>query len=161
MFGIVPGMKYGWPKNLLHWHGIHESTLDICATVPIHFVIADGITAMEGNGPLQGTARELGKVVLADDPVAADATCARLMGFDPLRVQHLSEGGRFLGNLGADRITMLAESLEAPIRPFAVLPDFHYLLARTDSVRSPSRCRRTVVAVKLTGSPFFPAFGRK
>ena len=82
MFGIVPGMKYGWPKNLLHWHGIHESILDICATVPIHFVIADGITAMEGNGPLQGTARDLGKIVLADDPIAADATCARLMGFD-------------------------------------------------------------------------------
>jgi uncharacterized protein (DUF362 family) len=40
MFGIVPGMKYGWPKNLLHWHGIHESILDICATVPVHFVIA-------------------------------------------------------------------------------------------------------------------------
>ncbi|MGD0120439.1 MAG: DUF362 domain-containing protein, partial [Candidatus Binatus sp.] len=33
MFGVVPGMKYGWPKNLLHWHGIHESILDICATV--------------------------------------------------------------------------------------------------------------------------------
>jgi uncharacterized protein (DUF362 family) len=131
MFGVVPGMKYGWPKNLLHWHGIHESILDICATVPIHFVIADGITAMEGNGPLQGTARELGRIVLADDPVAADATCARLMGFDPLRVQHLSEGGRFLGNLRADRITMLAERIEAPIRPFAVLPGFHYLLART------------------------------
>jgi uncharacterized protein (DUF362 family) len=131
MFGVVPGMKYGWPKNLLHWHGIHESILDICATVPIHFVIADGITAMEGNGPLQGTARELGRIVLADDPVAADATCARLMGFDPHRVQHLSEGGRFLGNLRADRITMLAERIEGPIRPFAVLPEFHYLLART------------------------------
>jgi len=131
MFGVVPGMKYGWPKNLLHWHGIHESILDICATVPIHFVIADGIAAMEGNGPLQGTARELGRIVLADDPVAADATCARLMGFDPLQVQHLSEGGRFLGNLRADRITMLAERIEAPIRPFAVLPEFHYLLART------------------------------
>jgi uncharacterized protein (DUF362 family) len=131
MFGVVPGMKYGWPKNLLHWHGIHESILDICATVPIHFVIADGIAAMEGNGPLQGTARELGRIVLADNPVAADATCARLMGFDPLQVQHLSEGGRFLGNLRADRITMLAERIEAPIRPFAVLPEFHYLLART------------------------------
>jgi uncharacterized protein (DUF362 family) len=46
MFGIVPGMKYGWPKNLLHWAGIHESILDICATVPIQFVIADGITAI-------------------------------------------------------------------------------------------------------------------
>jgi uncharacterized protein (DUF362 family) len=63
MFGIVPGMKYGWPKNLLHWHGIHESILDICATVPIHFVIADGVIAMEGNGPLQGTPRDLGKIV--------------------------------------------------------------------------------------------------
>ena len=130
MFGIVPGMKYGWPKNLLHWHGIHESILDICATVPIHFVIADGITAMEGNGPLQGSPRDLGKIVLADDPVAADATCARLMGFDPLQVRHLSEGSRFLGNLRADRITMLAEPVETRIRPFAVLPEFRYLVAQ-------------------------------
>lgn len=129
MFGIVPGMKYGWPKNLLHWHGIHESILDICATVPIHFVIADGITAMEGNGPLQGTARDLGKIVLADDPVAADATCARLMGFDPLRVQHLSDAGRFLGNLKTERITMLGEQPEPVTRPFSVLPEFHYLVA--------------------------------
>jgi len=111
MFGIVPGMKYGWPKNVLHWHGIHESILDICATVPIHFVIADGITAMEGNGPLQGSAHQLGKIVLADDPVAADATCPRLMGFDPLQVRHISEAGQFLGNLREDRITMLGEEV--------------------------------------------------
>jgi len=129
MFGVVPGMKYGWPKNLLHWTGIHESILDICATVPIHFVIADGITAMEGNGPLQGSPRQLGKIVLADDPVAADATCARLMGFDPLQVRHLSEGGHFLGNLREDRIRMLAEEVGAPTRPFSVLPEFRYLLA--------------------------------
>jgi hypothetical protein len=32
-------------------------SLDICATVPIHFVIADGVMAMEGNGPLNGTSR--------------------------------------------------------------------------------------------------------
>jgi len=35
-------------------------------------VIADGIVAMEGNGPLNGAARLVGKIVLADDPVAAD-----------------------------------------------------------------------------------------
>src|ERR1039457_767169 len=86
MFGIVPGMKYGWPKNILHWKGIHRSILDICATAPVHFVIADGVIAMEGNGPLHGTHRHLGKIVLADDPVAADFTCARLMGLDPYRV---------------------------------------------------------------------------
>jgi uncharacterized protein (DUF362 family) len=129
-FDLIPGMKYGWPKNVLHWSGIHESILDICATVPIHFVIADGITAMEGNGPLQGNARQLGKIVLADDPVAADATCARLMGFDPLQVRHLSEGGQFLGNLHEDRITMLGEEVIVPTRPFSVLADFQYLLVR-------------------------------
>src|SRR5262249_17039044 len=30
MFGVMPGIKYGWPKNLLHWKGIHRSILDIC-----------------------------------------------------------------------------------------------------------------------------------
>ncbi|HEY7387532.1 MAG TPA: DUF362 domain-containing protein [Bryobacteraceae bacterium] len=89
MFGIVPGMKYGWPKNVLHWHGIHESILDICATVPIHFVIADGVEAMEGNGPLQGEVRQLNRIVLADDPVAADVTCTRLMGLNHRAIRHL------------------------------------------------------------------------
>lgn len=131
MFGIVPGMKYGWPKNLLHWSGIHESILDICATVPVHFVIADGITAMEGNGPLQGNPRELGKIVLADDPVAADATCARLMGFDPVAVKHLQIAGEFLGNLDERAIEMLAERVSVTTRPFAVLPEFSYLIHKS------------------------------
>ena len=92
MFGIVPGARYGWPKNILHWKGIQESILDLNATVPIDFVIADGIVAMGGNGPLNGTPRPLGRIVLADDPVAADATCARLIGFEPSRIVHIREG---------------------------------------------------------------------
>src|SRR6266581_4061392 len=91
MFGVVPGVKYGWPKNLLHWHGIQQSIVDVVATVPIHFVIADAIVCMEGNGPLAGTARRLDRIVLSDDPVAADATCSRLIGFVPERVPHISE----------------------------------------------------------------------
>jgi len=127
MFGVVPGSKYGWPKNLLHWKGIHRSILDICATVPLHFVIADGIVAMEGNGPLHGTHRHLGKVVLSDDPVAADFTCARLMGLHPERVWHLDHAARFLGNGSADRIALLAEGLPERVVPFNVLPQFAYL----------------------------------
>jgi len=71
MFGVVPGSRYGWPKNVLHWAGIHESILDICATVRPHFVIADGIIAMEGDGPLNGTPKALHTILLADDPAAA------------------------------------------------------------------------------------------
>ena len=127
MFGVVPGARYGWPKNILHWKGIQESILDLCATVPIHFVIADGIVAMEGNGPLNGTARPLGKIVLADDAVAADTTCARLMGFDPDRIVHIHEGSRFLGNASPALIDQVGEIVNAPTKPFQVVPEFRHL----------------------------------
>jgi len=127
--GVVPGARYGWPKNILHWKGIQESILDVCATIPVHFVIADGIMAMEGNGPLNGTARPLGKIVLADDPVAADATCARLMGFEPDRVVHIREGAKFLGNLSPALLDQMGEIPSAPTTPFQVVPEFRHLYA--------------------------------
>jgi uncharacterized protein (DUF362 family) len=129
MFGVVPGARYGWPKNILHWKGIQESILDLCATVPIHLVIADGIVAMEGNGPLNGTPRPIGKIVLADDPVAADETCARLMGFEPSRIVHIREGSRFLGNASRALIDQVGEMVHAPATPFQVVPEFGYLHA--------------------------------
>src|SRR6266705_1613358 len=127
MFGVVPGAKYGWPKNILHWRGIQQSILDVCATVPINFVIADGIVAMEGNGPVSGTPRQLGKIVLSNDPVAADATCARLMGFEPNRVPHIREASRFLGNSSDAAIDHAGERLIPPEIPFEVVPDWRYL----------------------------------
>ena len=129
MFGIVPGSKYGWPKNILHWTGIEESILDICATVPISFVIADGIVAMEGNGPLNGTPRNFRKIVLADDPVAADATCVRLMGFDVSRITHIRDGSIFLGNASPALIDQVAEKVDAPTTPFQTVPEFQHLRA--------------------------------
>src|SRR2546426_7785238 len=98
MFGIVPGCRYGWPKNVLHWAGIHESILDICATVRPHFVIADAIVAMDGDGPLNGSAKTLETILLADDPVAADSILARLLAVEPKRIKHIREGARFIGN---------------------------------------------------------------
>jgi len=98
MFGIVPGCRYGWPKNVLHWAGIHESILDICATIRPQFVIADGIVAMEGDGPLNGVPKNLQTILLADDPVAADSILARLLGSDPNDIKHIQQAGRFIGN---------------------------------------------------------------
>jgi uncharacterized protein (DUF362 family) len=98
MFGIVPGARYGWPKNILHWAGIHECILDICATVRPHFVIADGIVGMEGDGPLNGRGVNLNTIVLCDDPVAADIVCARVLGMIPERIAHIREASTFIGN---------------------------------------------------------------
>src|SRR5438477_7152981 len=69
MFGIVPGNRYGWPKNILHWAGIHESVLDISATICPHFVIADGVVGMEGDGPLNGSPKAMQMILLSDDVV--------------------------------------------------------------------------------------------
>jgi uncharacterized protein (DUF362 family) len=128
LFGVVPGIAYGWPKNVLHWKGIDRSILDINAAVPVHFVIADGIVGMEGNGPLNGAPRRLGRIVLADDPVAADFTCARLMGLNPWHVPHLAQAAEFLGNGAPERIIQLAERLPSAVQPFAVLPEFAHLI---------------------------------
>ncbi len=130
MFGIVPGAAYGWPKNILHWQGIHESILDICATVRPHIVIADGVVAMEGNGPLQGTNRQMNRIVISDDPVAADFTCCHLMGLVPERIPHLAEAANWLGNGSPGRIEQAAEGLPSRVRPFGVLPEFANLVDR-------------------------------
>lgn len=127
MFGVVPGSRYGWPKNILHWHGIQQCILDLCATVPINFVIADAITCMEGNGPLNGSPKQLGSVVLADDPVAADATCARLMGLEPDRVVHIAEAAKFLGNSPPKLMDQVAETVRFPDQPFRLVPEFWFL----------------------------------
>ncbi len=137
MFGVVPGAKYGWPKNILHWKGIQESILDVCATVPVHFVIADAIVAMEGNGPLNGHPRPLNRIVLADDPVAADATCARLMGLDPTRITHIRIGAQFLGNASVERIDQDAEAVCAPANPFEVVLEFQHLRVTGSAQRDP------------------------
>jgi len=115
MFGVVPGTKYGWPKNILHWSGIQQSILDVCA--------------MEGNGPLAGTSRPLHSIVLSDDPVAADATCARLMGFKPERIPYIYEAVKFLGNASTKLIDQLAGQVTAPDIPFKVVPEFEHLRA--------------------------------
>lgn len=130
-FGIVPGAIYGWPKNLLHWRGIDNSILDINAALPVRrFNIVDGIVGMEGNGPIQGTARPTGVVVFGDDPVAVDATCARLMLIDPLRVPYLAEAARFLGNADLEHIDQIAERPDAYAQDFDVLDTFRRLKLR-------------------------------
>lgn len=129
MFGIVPGSCYGWPKNALHWAGLTRSILDINSTVRPDFAIVDGIVGMEGNGPIQGTAKSCGVLVMGDDPVAVDGTCTRLMGMVPERIDYLSHAGLLLGHLQQEKIRQLGESIESVRTPFAVTEPFRRLLA--------------------------------
>jgi len=129
MFGIVPGSCYGWPKNVLHWAGISRSILDINGTVRPDLAIVDGIVGMEGNGPIQGTAKPCGVLVVGDDAVAVDATCARIMGLRPERIEYLAKAGTLLGHLKEEKVRQLAEPISAVRTPFEVLESFRRLQA--------------------------------
>ncbi|MGH7797432.1 MAG: DUF362 domain-containing protein [Candidatus Binatia bacterium] len=125
MFGVVPGTVYGWPKNILHWQGIHGSILDINSSLPLpQFAIIDGIVGMEGNGPLQGQAKGSGVLIFGDDLVAVDATAARVMKIDPQKIKYLANAGEFLGNLAHDRIEQVGERIDKVQQDFQVIDDF-------------------------------------
>jgi uncharacterized protein (DUF362 family) len=127
MFGIVPGGCYGWPKNVLHWAGIHNCILDINAAVRPDFAIVDGIFGMEGNGPIQGVPKQANVLIFGNDPVAVDATCCRVMGLLPEKIKYLAGAGTLLGHLNRDKIEQLGESIEKVRTSFAVLKEFEGL----------------------------------
>lgn len=130
MFGVVPGGCYGWPKNILHWAGIDNCVLDINATVRPDFAIIDGIVGMEGNGPIQGTPKPSGVLIVGDDPVAVDATGTRVMGLLPEKIKYLTQAATMLGHIERDKIKQLGESVESVMTPFAVLEEFRHLSHR-------------------------------
>ncbi len=99
LFGVVPGRKYGWPKNLLHIRGIPHSILDLQHLVKPAFAFVDGITTMEGDGPINGTAKHMGYIIVGQDLAAVDATCARLMQINPHEIDYIKMAGIVVGNI--------------------------------------------------------------
>jgi hypothetical protein len=71
----------------------------------------------------------MGKIILANDPVAADATNARLMGLEADRIVHIRRGSEFLGNDAVASIDQVGENVVLPTNPFQVVPEFMHLYA--------------------------------
>jgi uncharacterized protein (DUF362 family) len=121
LFGLMPGSFYGWPKNFLHWAGINGCIVDITATVRPQFAIVDGIVGMEGDGPIMGTPKYAGVLVMGRNLPAVDATCTRIMGFDPHRVESLSWAEGLLGPIRESQIHQAGEAIAAVRNPFQII----------------------------------------
>ena len=111
LFGVMPGIYYGWPKNVLHQVGIENAILDINATLKPHFAIVDGIVGMEGDGPIMGDPKKAGVIVMGRNFAAVDATCCRIMGIDPYRVSYLERADNWLGPIAEDVIEQRGETI--------------------------------------------------
>jgi uncharacterized protein (DUF362 family) len=119
-FGIVPGSIYGWPKNQLHQIGIDRSIAELHRILPRTFAIVDGVVGMEGNGPIQGVPKQVGVMVMGADLVSVDATCCRIMGIDPERLEYLRLTAE-RGHAELAKIEQRAESVASVQTNFALI----------------------------------------
>ncbi|HEY5998286.1 MAG TPA: DUF362 domain-containing protein, partial [bacterium] len=88
---------------------------DVCAVRRPDLAVMDAIVAMAGDGPTHGRPHPLGLLLASDDPVALDATAARIIGVAPERVEHLRAAvARGLGLLAAEAIRV-----DGPAEPAA------------------------------------------
>ena len=132
MFGIMPGLEYGWPKNKLHTAGVERSILDINYTVRPNFTIVDGVYGIEGNGPIFGTNRHLGVVVMSNDLLAADSVCSKIIGVNPEKVDYLKlaslQPAYNIAPLGTmNYIKVLGENISNVKQDFKLLNEFSHL----------------------------------
>ncbi len=121
LFGIMPGLVYGWPKNVLHHEGIEQSIMDINATVRSRLSIVDGIIGMEGDGPIMGIPKRAGCLIMGTNAVAVDATCVRVMGLNPFGVRYLRLARGVLGPVGEEAVEQRGERIESVRTRFDVL----------------------------------------
>ena len=111
LYGTLPGVIYGWPKNVLHYAGIPQTVVDINASLPPTIAIVDGILCMEGDGPILGTPKPMGLLAIGLNPTAVDATLARITGFDPRKVPYLALAEGRLGPIDERAIVATRRTL--------------------------------------------------
>jgi uncharacterized protein (DUF362 family) len=124
LYGCIPGRKYGWPKNVLHYHGIDNCILDINRLLKPALQVVDAVVAMEGDGPIMGTAKNTNFVMLGTDAVATDATCARIMGLKIENVPYLRVAGEVIGNTNPDHIKVFGTEVAQVATEFKPAPCF-------------------------------------
>jgi len=81
------GATIGRDKGRFHRLGINESIVDINLYKRPDLAVIDGRLGLDSE--LGGKERKFGVMIFSEDPVAADAVGAKILGLDPLAVPHL------------------------------------------------------------------------
>ena len=113
MFGCIPGvLKAEFHAKLQNEDLFSQMLLDLNQLVPPRLSIMDGIIGMEGNGPRNGTSRAVHVLLFSTDPIALDATAARIMNLDPSLVPTLLWAKKW-GVGQVDNIEIVGDDLES------------------------------------------------
>jgi uncharacterized protein (DUF362 family)/NAD-dependent dihydropyrimidine dehydrogenase PreA subunit len=95
-FGCIPGARKAEFHSVLPTAASFSKMLvDLTRLLKPRLYIMDGIIAMEGNGPRNGTPRQMNVLLFSIDPVALDSTVCKLINLDPMLVESLVYGEEF------------------------------------------------------------------
>ena len=86
MFGVIPGtMKPEYHFRYPNPADFARMIIDIDEffAEKTKLCIADAIVGMEGNGPTQGTPRNIGAILASKSPHKLDMVCAKIIGLNP------------------------------------------------------------------------------
>jgi uncharacterized protein (DUF362 family) len=118
---------------VLHHNGIPETVVDINCTLPRTLGIIDAIDCMEGDGPILGSKKAVGLVLVGSNVTALDATAARIMGLDPRRISYLNQAEHRLGPLDERLIQQRGETWQSVATRFQLLDLEHLRGLRADA----------------------------
>jgi uncharacterized protein (DUF362 family)/Pyruvate/2-oxoacid:ferredoxin oxidoreductase delta subunit len=111
-FGCIPGiLKAEFHARLPNPELFSKMLVDLNLLLKPRLYIMDGIVAMEGNGPRNGTPRPMNVLLFSTDPVALDASVCRMIHLDESLVEPLVYGNAF-GLGSSQNVTYLGEPLE-------------------------------------------------
>jgi|GEM_PF-1035287 len=113
MYGMIPEAR-----RVIYHRWLSKAIVDINTVFEGRLItLVDGMTAMEGNGPVYGDPIEMNLVLSSQDLVAADTICARLIGLDPRSIEHLQLAEK--RGLGSSReIEIMGDDVALPWRVF-------------------------------------------
>ena len=92
IFGVIPGRsKPGYHGTMTTRELFAGMLLDLAALVPPKLTIMDAVIGMEGDGPSNGTPRQIGLLIASTDPLSLDIVASEIMGLaeekNPLLVE--------------------------------------------------------------------------
>jgi len=120
LYGLVGGMAKT-EYHLRYKDNFFSMLVDLCEFAAPALTIIDGVVGMEGNGPMNGSPREIGVIIGSDSAYLADYAAVKIIGADPNQVGTLKNAmGRGLCPENMDEF--LADS---DIEKF-IISDFKY-----------------------------------
>jgi len=107
MFGVIASKK----KSQFHKHLVDVLNY-LNQAVRQDLIIADGIVAMEGLGPIHGKKVDLGLLISGRNPITVDAACCHIVGFNPYAVEVLWKAHQQgMGEIDPQKIQFLGEDI--------------------------------------------------